>query len=81
MDGDLEMVKLLVESGANLFVMGEGDTPFTSARLAGYDRVCDLLAPLMKQSQSRDPHIWVRARIAQLQREIEGLETRIKTES
>jgi len=81
MQGDLEMVSLLIENGANLFAMNEGYTPFTSARLAGHDHVCDLLGPLMKQVQSQDPHIWVRGRIAQLQREIAELETRIKTES
>lgn len=79
--GDLEMVRLLIENGANLFAMNEGYTPFTSARLAGHDHVCDLLGPLMKQVQSQDPHIWVRGRIAQLQREIAELETRIKIES
>ena len=81
MIGDLEMVKLLVENGANLFAMSEGDSPFTSARIAGHDQVCDFLGPLMKQSQSQDPDIWVRARIAQLQREIAGLEARIKKRS
>jgi len=79
--GDVEMVRLLIENGADLFAISEGDTPFTSARLARHDHVCDLIGPLMKQMQSRDPHIWVRARIAQLQREIAGLERRIKTES
>jgi ankyrin repeat protein len=78
MTGNLEMVKLLVENGANLFAMSEGDSPFTSARIAGHDQVCDFLGPLMKQSQSQDQDIWVRARIAQLQREIAGLEARIK---
>ena len=81
MQGDREMVRLLIENGANLFAMSEGDTPFASERLAGHDHVCDLLGPLVKQVQSQDPHIWVRGRIAQLQREIAELETRIKTES
>lgn len=80
MQGDLEMVTLLVKNGANLFAMSEGDTPFASARIAGKNQVCDLLAPLMKQANSQDPHIWVRARIAQLKREIVELELRIKSE-
>jgi ankyrin repeat protein len=81
MQGDLEIVRLLIENGANLFAISEGDTPFASARLAGHDHVCDFLEPLLKQVQSQDPHIWVRGRIAQLQREIAELEARVKTES
>jgi ankyrin repeat protein len=79
--GDLDMVMLLIENGANLFAMSEGDTPFASARISGHDNVCDSLAPLMKQAQSQDPKIWVRARIAQLQREIAELDKKIKTKS
>lgn len=81
MKGNMEMVKLLVDSGADLFAMSEGDAPFTTARRWGFDSICDFLAPLMKQAQSLDPKIWVRARIVQLQCEIARLEARLDTES
>ena len=74
MKGNFEMVKLLVDSGADLFAFNEGDSPFTTARRAGQDQICDFLGPLMQKVQSGDPKIWVRARIAQLRREIARLE-------
>jgi len=77
MQGNVEMVKLLIDKGANMFALSEGDAPFATARLAGHDQICDLLAPLMEQAQSRDPKIWVRARIAQLRREIANLEEKL----
>jgi ankyrin repeat protein len=77
MRGNAEMVKLLIDKGADLFALSEGDTPFATARLGGHDEICDLLAPLMKQAQSQDPKIWVRARIAQLRREIAHLEEKL----
>src|SRR6185312_14076896 len=43
MKGNTDMIQLLVESGADLFAMSEGETPFSIARLAGQDNVCDLL--------------------------------------
>jgi ankyrin repeat protein len=70
MQGNIEMVKLLIDRAAYIFALSEGDTPFATARLAGHDEICDFLTPLMKQAQSLDPKIWVRARIAQLRREI-----------
>ena len=77
MRGNVEMVKLLIDKGANMFALSEGDAPFATARLAGHDPICDLLAPLMEQAQSQDPKIWVRARIAQLRREIAYLENKL----
>jgi ankyrin repeat protein len=77
MQGNSEMIKVLVESGADLFALSEGDTPFATARLAGHDDICELLAPLMKEAQSRDPNILIRARIAQLRREIASLEKKL----
>lgn len=77
MRGNVEMVKFLIDKGANLFALSEGDTPFATARLGGHDHVCDLLAPLMKQAQSLDEKIWVRARIAKLRREIAYLEEKL----
>jgi ankyrin repeat protein len=75
--GNLEMVKLLVSRGADLFALNEGEPPSTIARRAGQDQICDFLGPLMTQAQSGDPKIWVRARIAQLQREIARLEAEL----
>jgi ankyrin repeat protein len=74
MQGNFEMVKLLVSKGADLFALSEGVPPFTTAREARQDQICDFLAPLMKQARSGDPKIWLRARIAQLQREISRLQ-------
>ena len=56
MQGDSEMVKLLIASGANLFAMSEGDTPFSTARLSGHDGICDLSGPPHeRETQSQDP--------------------------
>jgi ankyrin repeat protein len=77
MKGNIELVKLLIDSGADLFAMNEGDIPFTSARLAGHDAVCDFMAPSMAEAQSKEPKIWVRARIAQLKREVARLEAEL----
>jgi ankyrin repeat protein len=77
MQGNVEMVKLLIDRGADMFALCEGDAPFATARLAGHDQRCDLLAPLMKQAQSVDPKICVRARIGQLRREIAYLEEQL----
>jgi len=74
MKGNAQMVKLLIDSGADMFSLSEGDPPFTTARRAGHDKICDLLAPLMERLQKGDPKVWVRARIAQLRREIASLE-------
>ena len=77
MQGNVEMVKLLIDRGADIFALSEGDAPFATARLAGHDQICHLLDPLMKRAQSLDPKIWVRARIAQLRREIAYLEEKL----
>jgi len=45
-------VKLLVDSGADMFALSEGDPPFATARLSGHDEMCELLAPLMERSRS-----------------------------
>ena len=78
MNGNVEMVKLLVDNGADLFAFNEGDLPFMTARIAGHDQICDFLAPLMQKLQSGDSQIWVRARIAQLRREIARLEASLE---
>jgi len=81
MHGDLEMIRLLIENGADLFAKSAGDTPFASARLSMHDNICDFLRPLMMQAQAQDPKIRTRSRIAQLKQEIEELEKEIKTQS
>jgi ankyrin repeat protein len=77
MEGNAEMVKLLIESGADLFALSEGDAPFTTARLSGQDAICEMLGPLMEEAQNREPNVWIRARIAQLRREIASLEKKL----
>jgi ankyrin repeat protein len=77
MQGNAEIVKLLTDSGADVFALSESDAPFTTARLGGHDDICELLAPLMEETQKRDPNVWVRARIAQLRREIASLEKKL----
>jgi hypothetical protein len=71
------MVKLLADSGADVFALSEGDPPSTTARLGGHSHICELLGALMEETQKRDPNIWVRARIAQLRREIATLEKKL----
>jgi uncharacterized protein len=77
MQGNAEMTKLLIDRGADMFALSEGDVPFATARLAGHDDLCEWLGPLMKKTQANDPKIWVRARIAQLRREIASLEKQL----
>jgi len=77
MKGDLDMIRLLIENGADPFAMSEGETPFSAARLAGHSQACDLLQPLMATLQSQDPKVWIRGRIGQLTREIERLKRQL----
>ena len=77
MQGNAEMVRLLIDRGADMFALSEGYAPFTTARLAGHDDLCEWMAPLMEKAQKLDPKVWVRARIAQLRREIAFLEKKL----
>jgi hypothetical protein len=77
MKGNTEMVKLLMERGADPSAMGEGNTPFSTARISGHDHICDMLAMWMKEKQAADPKVWIRVRIAQLRREISNLEQKL----
>jgi ankyrin repeat protein len=77
MKGNAEMARFLIDRGADMFALSEGDPPFTTARLGGHDDICELLAPLMERAQKGDPNVWVRARIAQLRRQIASLEKRL----
>jgi ankyrin repeat protein len=72
--GNMEIVRVLVESGADLFALNEGNPPFTLARFGKHDMICDYLAVEMQRRQAEDPKVWTRARISQLQREINRLE-------
>lgn len=75
--GNMAVVRALVESGADLFALTEGEPPFTLARFGKHDAICDYLAAEMKKRQTEDPAVWTRARIRQLRREIERLEKRL----
>ena len=77
MKGNAEMVKLLIGRGADIFALSDGDAPLATARLGGHDAICEILAPLMQEAQKHSPKAWVRARIAQLQREISSLEKKL----
>jgi ankyrin repeat protein len=77
MKGNLEMVKLLVSRGADIFALDEGSPPFTSARFAKQDQICEFLGRLMKEAQSEDPKIRLRSRLTQLQREIASLKAQL----
>jgi ankyrin repeat protein len=71
---DLSMIKLLVEAGADVYALTEGEPPFTLARYAGKDDVCDYLGAAMNEAQSKDRAVWARAQIEYLKREISRLE-------
>jgi len=51
--GHYDIVRLLLDSGANPFARTEGDLPFTTARLNGNDEICDLLSKYMSNSPHR----------------------------
>ncbi len=72
--GHVDMVRLLVESGADLYATTEGYPPFTLARFQGHDHICDLLKPFMDAARKADPDVIVKMRIKQLQSEIARLE-------
>jgi hypothetical protein len=70
------MVLLLIESGADVLALTEGDTPFHLARLKGHTEICDLLKTVMTQKQ-QDPHAWTKLKIDLLRREIARLEKQL----
>ena len=71
--GDMALVELLVDSGADLFALDEGVPPFTLARYSNNDDICDYLAGKMKAIQGADRSDWAKAQISYLEREIERL--------
>ena len=78
MRGNMKMVKLLIENGADLFAQSDGELPITAARLSGQDEICDFLAPLMEKARAQEPQAWIRGRIDQLKREIARLEAELE---
>jgi hypothetical protein len=78
--GNMEVVRMLVERGADVFALTEGEPPFTLARYGKHDAICKYLGVEMKRRQSEDPAIWTRARIKQLKAEIMRLERRLNDE-
>ncbi len=71
--GDMALVELLVENGADLFALDEGVPPFTLARYSNNDEICNYLAEKMKTIQGSDRSVWIKAQISHLEREIERL--------
>jgi ankyrin repeat protein len=53
--GHKDIVRLLLESGADTFARTAGDLPFTTARLGGHDDICDLLRD--HTSKGSDAHL------------------------
>jgi ankyrin repeat protein len=72
--GHRDMVLFLIESGADVHALTEGDTPFRLARIKGHTEICDLLRAAMTQKQQEDPHVWTKVKIDLLRREIARLE-------
>ena len=71
---DLKFVKLLVESGADVHALTEGDPPFTLARYAKKDDICDFLGKAMKDIQNKDHTVWAKTYIKYLKQEIARIE-------
>lgn len=71
--GHRDMVLLLIESGADVYALTEGETPFDLARISGHTEICDLLGTAMEQKR-QDPHVWTKVKIDLLRREIARLE-------
>ena len=78
--GNMTVVNALVAAGADLFSLTEGYPPFTLARFGGHDEICDYLAGEMKNRQTEDPKIWIKARMKQLRVELERLERKLAHE-
>lgn len=68
--GHKEIVRLLLESGADPLARTAGDLPFTTARLSGHDEICDLIRGYT--SKGGDAHL------RQHTKHLEGLSGSIK---
>ncbi len=71
---DLQFVTLLVESGADVHALAEGDPPFTLARYSKRNDICDYLGVEMENIQSHGRAAWARAQVEYLRREITRIE-------
>ena len=74
--GHKEIVRLLLESGADTFARTAGDLPFTTARLSGHDEICELLRAFAKKGSG--PHLQMHDKHLQaLSGSIQKLESQI----
>gem|GEM_PF-2145899 len=71
---DIDLVELLVESGADVHVLTEGEPAFTLAGYSKKDDICEYLAAVMKDVQIKDRAVWAKAQIAYLKREIKRIQ-------
>jgi ankyrin repeat protein len=75
--GHKEIVRLLLENGADIFARTAGELPFTTARLSGHDEICELLRAFPKQGgdahlQMHDKHLQaLSGSIQQLEKQID----------
>jgi ankyrin repeat protein len=78
--GHKDMVLLLIESGADVYALCEGETPFGLARIRGHVEIRELMRAAMRQKQGQDPHRVIKLRIGLLRREIARLERQMESE-
>lgn len=78
--GHKDMVLLLIESGADVHALNEGETPFGLARIRGHVEIRELMREAMRRKQDQDPHVVTKLRIGLLRREIARLERQMELE-
>lgn len=71
---EIRCIKLLVESGADIHALTEGDTPLRFAEYANNNEVYEYLNTAMKEYSKKDPAVWAKAQIAYLNNEIHRIE-------
>ena len=67
---DIGLIKLLVESGADVHALTEGEPAFSLARRSKREDICEYLGEVMQTVQAKDRTVWAKAQIAYLEREI-----------